>query len=130
MEQGLIPSGPHLGWGTERLGHQVLSNESKRKCWHMGKVPIWELEAWSFTDLLHDLGPDVASASLPPSVQGEQRTVLPVFIPSLLGSPRFRADNGCEALGLHVTLININDSTRSCLLLPGPGPAASPWEEH
>ena len=53
------------------------------------------------------------------------------FTPSLPPSQSccaFREDNGCAAPGLHVSLININDSTRSCLLrsAPGPGPAASP----
>lgn len=36
----------------------------------------------------------------------------------------FKADNGCEAPGFRVMLININDLTCSCLLLLGPGPAA------
>lgn len=73
----------------------------------------------------------MASASLPPSAQGELRSSLASPLPSLSPSQSccaFREDNGCEAPGLRVILININDSTRSCLLrsAPGPGPAASP----
>ena len=74
-------------------------------------------------DLPCDLGLAVASASLPPSAEAELLSLPAAPPPSLPPSQSccaFRTDNGYEAPGFRVILININDSTRSCLLRSRP----------
>ena len=124
----MLFSVPHVGrvWTDEAT--ESFQIKVKRGVGKWQKSQAGSGKAWSFVDLLRDLGQDMASASSPPSARGELLSplALPPSPPPLQSCCAFRADNGCEAPGFRVILININDLTCSCLLRPGPGPAASP----
>lgn len=69
--RALFLSVPHLGWAQNDEAIKSFQMKVKRSVVTWGKFQAGSQKAWSFMDLLFDLEPDMASASLPPSAQGE-----------------------------------------------------------
>lgn len=99
----------------------------------MGKFQAGSRKAWSLTNqrtcCAVTLSQAGASASLPPSAQGEPLSsgrTPPSALPPRAVVRSEQIMDVRPRKGFCVMLININDLTCSRLLLPGPGPAASP----
>lgn len=100
---GLRPLSASLGGGHGMGGHQVLSHESAKTRWHVGKFQAGSRKAWSFTNqrmrCVVTLSQAVASLPSHHLLKGSHcpPAAPPPSLPPSQSCCAFRADNGCEA---------------------------------